>query len=224
MPSPSFFDAMEANGGTTFAGPTLPNLSYEDKQNLKAKFGYKNQFGTDTGLSVMPQTGAVEGHLRFPIGSHETGWNAGVTGYVRPGGPAGSTDTGAVLTFGKVNRIPVGTSDVLMGLDPAMRTQLESNPALLEALRRQKFDEVNNVYIPGQNKFGGYAAVETNTQRGLTPGSAARLQSFNEALPAGAVPVGAPGLPMQMQEMSPGAGMNPQQFLKDNVNKLLQQR
>jgi len=224
MPSPSFFDAMEANGGTTFAGPTLPNLSYEDKQNLKAKFGYKNQFGTDTGLSVMPQTGAVEGHLRFPIGSHETGWNAGVTGYVRPGGPAGSTDTGAVLTFGKVNRIPVGTSDVLMGLDPAMRTQLESNPALLEALRRQKFDEVNNVYIPGQNKFGGYAAVETNTQRGLTPGSAARLQSFNEALPAGAVPVGAPGLPMQMQEMSLGAGMNPQQFLKDNVNKLLQQR
>jgi len=224
MPSPSFFDAMEANGGTTFVGPTLPNLSYEDKQNLKAKFGYRNQFGTDTGLSVMPQTGAVEGHLRFPIGSHETGWNAGVTGYVRPGGPAGSTDTGAMLTVGKVNRIPVGTADVLMGLDPAIKTQLESNPALLEALRRQKFDTLNNISVPGQNKFEGYAGFDTNMQRGLTPGSAARLQSFNEALPAGAVPVGAPGLPMQMQEMSPGGGVNPQQFLKDNVNKLLQQR
>jgi len=224
MPNPSFFDAMEANGGTTFAGPALPNLSYQDQQNLKAKFGYKNQFGTDTGLSVMPQTGAVEGHLRFPIGSHETGWNAGVTGYVRPGSSAGSSDTGAMLTFGKVNRIPVGTADVLMGLDPAMRTQLESNPALLEALRRQKFDTLNNISVPGQNKFEGYAGFDTNMQRGLTPGSAARIQSFNESLPAGAVPVGAPGLPMQVQEMSPGGGMNPQQFLKDNVNKLLQQR
>jgi hypothetical protein len=224
MPNPSFFDAMEANGGTTFAGPALPNLSYQDQQNLKAKFGYKNQFGTDTGLSVMPQTGAVEGHLRFPIGSHETGWNAGVTGYVRPGSSAGSSDTGAMLTFGKVNRTPVGTADVLMGLDPAMRTQLESNPALLEALRRQKFDTVNEISVPGQNKFEGYAGFDTNTQRGLTPGSAAGLQSFNESLPAGAAPVGAPGLPMQMQGMGPGGGMNPQQFLKQNVNQLLQQR
>jgi hypothetical protein len=224
MPSPSFFDAMEANGGTTFAGPTLPNLSYEDKQNLKAKFGYKNQFGTDTGLSVMPGTGAVEGHLRFPIGSHETGWNAGVTGYVRPGGPAGSTDTGAMLTFGKVNRIPVGTADVLMGLDPAMRTQLENNPALLEALRRQKFDTLNNISVPGQNKFEGYAGFDTNTQRGLTPGSAAGLQRYNELLPAGAMPVSAPGLPMQMQEMNLGGGTDPQQFLRQNVNQLQQQQ
>jgi len=224
MPNPSFFDAMEANGGTTFAGPALPNLSYQDQQNLKAKFGYKNQFGTDTGLSVMPQTGAVEGHLRFPIGSHETGWNAGVTGYVRPGSSAGSSDTGAMLTFGKVNRTPVGTADVLMGLDPALRAQLESNPALLEGLRRQKFDTINNISVPGQNKFEGYAGFDTNTQRGLTPGSAAALQSYNESLPAGAAPVGAPGLPMQMQEMGPGGGVYPQQFLKDNVNKLLQQR
>jgi len=224
MPNPSFFDAMEANGGTTFAGPALPNLSYQDQQNLKAKFGYKNQFGTDTGLSVMPGTGAVEGHLKFPIGSHETGWNAGVTGYVRPGSSAGSSDTGAMFTIGKVNRTPVGTADVLRDLDPAIKAQLESNPALLEALRRKQFDEVNKVYIPGQNKFGGYAEVETNTQRVLTPGSAAALQSFNEALPAGAAPVGAPGLPMQMQGMGPGEERNPQQFLKDNVNKLLQQR
>jgi len=224
MPNPSFFDAMEANGGTTFAGPALPNLSYQDQQNLKAKFGYKNQFGTDTGLTVMPGTGAVEGHLRFPIGSHETGWNAGVTGYMRPGSSAGSSDTGAMLTFGKVNRTPVGTADVLMGLDPAMRTQLESNPALLEALRRQKFDTVNEISVPGQNKFEGYAGFDTKTQRGLTPGSAAGLQSFNESLPAGAASVGAPGLPMQMQEMGPGERMNPQQFLKENVNKLLQQR
>lgn len=223
MPNPSFFDAMEANGGTTFAGPALPNLSYEDKQNLKAKFGYKNQFGTDTGLSVMPQTGAVEGHLRFPIGSHETGWNAGVTGYVRPGGPAGSTDTGAMFTFGKVNRTPVGTADVLMGLDPALRAQLEGNPKLLEGLRRQKFDTINNVSVPGQNKFEGYAGFDTNTQRGLTPGSTAGLQKYNESLPAGAAPVGAPGLPMQMQEMNPGGGMDPQQFLRQNVNQLQQQ-
>ena len=223
MPNPSFFDAMEANGGTTFAGPALPNLSYQDQQNLKAKFGYRNQFGTDTGLSVMPGTGAVEGHLRFPIGSHETGLNAGVTGYVRPGSSAGSSDTGVRVTFGKVNRTPVGTADVLRDLDPAIKAQLESNPALLEALRRQQFDKVNEISVPGQNKFEGYAGFDTNTQRVLTPGSAAGLQTYNESLPAGAMPVSAPGLPMQMQEMGPGEGVNPQQFLKDNVNKLKQQ-
>jgi hypothetical protein len=224
MPNPSFFDAMEANGGTRFAGPALPNLSYQDQQNLKAKFGYRNQFGTDIGLSVTPQTGGVEGSINIPVGSHERGVNAKLTGFVRPGSSAGSSDTGAVFTLGKVNRTPVGTADVLRDLDPAMKAQLESNPALLEALRRQQFDTLNNISVPGQNKYEVYAGFNTNTQRGLTPGSAAGLQSFNESLPAGAAPVGAPGLPMQMQGMSPGEGVNPQQFLKDNVNKLLQQR
>ena len=216
MPNPSFFDSMETNGGTTFAGPAFPNLSYEDKQNLKAKFGYKNQYGTDTGLSVMPQSGAVEGHLRFPIGSHETGWNAGVTGYVRPGGSAGSTDTGAMFTFGKVNRTPVGTADVLMGLDPTLRAQLESNPVLLEGLRRQKFDTINNISVPGQNKFEGYAGFDTNTQRGLTSGSAAALQNYNESQPP------QPGLG-QMQDRDFNGGINPKQFLRQNVNQMLQQ-
>ena len=224
MPNPSFFDAMEANGGTTFAGPALPNLSYQDQQNLKAKFGYRNQFGTDIGLSVTPGTGGVEGSIDIPVGSHETGVKAKLTGFVRPGSSAGSSDTGAMFTLGKVNRTPVGTADVLRGLDPAMRTQLESNPALLEALRRQEFDRVNKISVPGQNKFEGYAGFDTNTQRVLTPGSAAGLRSYNESLPAGAAPVGAPGLPMQMQEVGPGGGMNPQQFLKDKVNKLLQER
>ena len=224
MPNPSFFDVMEANGGTTFAGPALPNLSYQDQQNLKAKFGYRNQFGTDIGLSVTPQTGGVEGNINIPVGSHENGVNAKFTGFVRPGSSAGSSDTGAMFTLGKVNRTPVGTADVLRGLDPAMRTQLESNPALLEALRRQEFDRVNEISVPGQNKYEVYAGYDTKTQRGLTPGSAAALRSYNESLPAGAAPVGAPGLPMQMQEVGPGGGMNPQQFLKDNVNKLLQER
>ena len=224
MPNPSFFDAMEANGGTTFAGPALPNLSYQDQQNLKAKFGYRNQFGTDIGLSVTPQTGGIEGSVKLPVGSHENGFNAAFTGYVRPGSSTGSSDTGAMFTIGKVNRTPVGTADVLRDLDPAMKAQLESNPALLEALRRQQFDKVNEISVPGQNKFEGYAGFDTNTQRVLTPGSAVGLRSFNESLPAGAAPVGAPGLPMQMQEMGPGGGVNPQQFLKDNVNKLLQQR
>ena len=224
MPNPSFFDAMEANGGTTFAGPALPNLSYQDQQNLKAKFGYRNQFGTDIGLSVTPGTSGVEGSINIPVGSHERGVNAKLTGFVRPGSSAGSSDTGAMFTLGKVNRTPVGTADVLRGLDPAMRTQLESNPALLEALRRQEFDRVNEISVPGQNKYEVYAGYDTKTQRGLTPGSAAALRSYNESLPAGAAPVGAPGLPMQMQEMGPGGGVYPQQFLKDNVNKLLQQR
>jgi len=199
MPNPSFFDAMEANGGTTFAGPALPNLSYQDQQNLKAKFGYRNQFGTDIGLSVTPQTGGIEGSVKLPVGSHENGFNAAFTGYVRPGSSTGSSDTGAMFTIGKVNRTPVGTADVLRDLDPAMKAQLESNPALLEALRRQQFDKINEISVPGQNKFEGYAGFDTNTQRGLTPGSAAGLRTYNESLPAGAMPVSAPGLPMQMQ-------------------------
>jgi hypothetical protein len=224
MPNPSFFDAMEANGGTTFAGPALPNLSYQDHQNLKAKFGYRNQFGTDIGLSVTPQTGGIEGSVNIPVGSHEGGVNAKLTGFVRPGSSAGSSDTGAMFTLGKVNRTPVGTADVLRDLDPALRAQLESNPALLEGLRRQKFDTINEISVPGQNKYEVYAGYDTKTQRGLTPGSAAALRSYNESLSAGAAPVGAPGLPMQMQEMGLGGGMNPQQFLRQNVNQLQQQQ
>lgn len=230
MPIPSFFDSVEANGGTTFGGPTLPTgptlpkLTYEDKQNLKAKFGYRNQFGTDIGVSGIPESGTIEGHLRFPIGSHETGYNAGLTGYMRPGNSAGSTDTGAMFTFGKVNRIPVGNPDVLMGLDASSKAALESNPALLEALRRQKFDTLNNISVPGQNKFEVYGGFDTNIKRGLTPSSAAGLQLYNESLPVNASPVGGLGLPMQMPGIPPNKGIDPQQFLKQNVNQLLQQR
>jgi hypothetical protein len=199
MPESTFFDPMSM-GGAPFpmtgisSSRNLPPLDYQTQQNLRMKAGYTNQYGTDIGGSFTPNKGALEAHANFPIGAYEHGNNFGVSGFVRPGGPAGASDFGGMLTFGKVNRAQVGAADVLNGLSDSQKELLQSNPELLEVMRRKQLDAANQIGLPGSQKYQLNFGLDTNAQRTLTPGSQQSLQNYNESLSAGSMPVDAPGL------------------------------
>lgn len=188
-----------------------PPLDYQTQQNLRIKGGYTNQYGTDIGGSFTPDKSALEAHANFPLGAYERGTNLGVSGFVRPGGPAGASDFGGMLTFGKVNRAQVGAADVLNGLPDSQQAILQANPALLEALRRKQLDAANQIGLPGSQKYQLNLGIDTNAQRSLTPGSTQSLQDYNESLPAGSMPVDAPGVANSrgFQGMSGGTGSGP---------------
>jgi len=99
MPDSTFFDPMSIGGLSSSRNP--PPLDYQTQQNLRIKAGYTNQYGTDIGGSFTPDKSAFEAHANFPLGAYENGTNFGVTGFVRPGGPAGTSDYGGCLPLGK---------------------------------------------------------------------------------------------------------------------------
>ena len=168
MPTPSsFFDAMEVNGGTRFGPPNLPDApgmsAQQYAQNLKLKAGYSNTWGTNIGAEYDPSTGTFRGNVNVPLGSHETGWKAGVSAYARPGFTGGPVDTGAMFTLGKNTLDQVDTADVLNKVSPNLRALLEANPQAAEELRMQEFNRRNNFNQPGTDKFKMYAGFDVNT-------------------------------------------------------------
>jgi len=201
MPDSSFFQPMQIGGGApTGVGPSPfpdfnqagpPKLNYQTLQNLRFKGGYKNQYGTDIGGSYTPDSGTAEAHANFPIGAYEHGLNVGLSGFMRPAGPAGTSDYGGMLSIGKVNRAQVNTADVLKDLDPQTRALLEANPNALEAIRRKQLDAANQIGLPGTPKYNFELGVDTNARRSLTPQSAQDLQNYNESQFPGA---GFPGM------------------------------
>jgi hypothetical protein len=170
MPNPSFFDAMEANGGMRFGPPSLPDAPgmspQQYVQNLRLKAGYNNTWGTNIGAEYEPNTGTFKGNVDIPLGSHATGWKAGVSAYARPSFMGGPTDTGAMFTLGKKTLEQVDAADVLNKVSPNLRTLLENNPAAAEELRMQEFNRRNNFNQPGTDKFKFYGGFDINAPGG----------------------------------------------------------
>ena len=168
MPNPSFFDAIEAKPGTSFAAPNLPDspgISQQQYvQNLKLKAGYSNTWGTNIGAEYDPNTGTFQGNIDVPLGSHATGWKGGVKAYARPGVNGGPVDTGAMLTLGKKTLHQVNTAEVLKRVGPNLRALLEANPKAAEELTMQEFNRLNEFNQPGTDKFNMYAGFDVKTQ------------------------------------------------------------
>ena len=193
MPTPSsFFDEMQATGGTRFGPPSLPDAPgmspQQYQQNLRLKAGLSNTWGTDLSAGYTPGTGEADVNFNFPIGSHRTGYTGGIGAFARPSFPGGPMDVGARIEFGKKILKQVDNQDILNRVSPDLKTLLEQNPNVLQQMRNDEFDKQNNFNQSG-NKFNVYGSVDTVT-----------------------TPVGGQGIPPQFTGQ-----INPQQFLNQQI-------
>jgi len=205
MPDSSFFTPITSQAGAQMGGvspfgsgpnmqmgypgaqpidrPLRPMPAYRTDQNLKVRGGYVNQYGTDIQADYTPGSNAVGGHIKFPVGDHQSGYRAGVEGFYRPGGVPGSNDYGIMLNFGKFNTPKVSSEEALGSVsDPAMRQFFQNNPDALEKFRRQQVDSQLGIGKPGTQEYGFNLGVDTNTTRSQTPQSLIQQRVYNEQL------------------------------------------
>ena len=196
MPNPSFFDAIEANPGTRFAAPNLPDSSgisqQQYQQNLRLKAGLGNTWGTDLSAGYTPNTGEADVNFKFPIGSHQTGYTGGIGAFARPSFPGGPMDVGARIEFGKKILKQVDDKDILNRVSPDLKALLEQRPDVLKQMRNDEFNKQNNFNQSG-NKFNVYGSVDTVT-----------------------TPMGGQGIPPQFTGQ-----ISPQQFLNKEIQPQL---
>ena len=155
--------------------------------------GYRNEYGTNVGVSYDPTRQDANVRAGFPIGDHQGGWNTSMRAGFNP-------EQGAygMLSVGKRN-IPQPEMPSSGEQDGALMQVLNRHPEALaeyrglrEQQRRAAVDRAMGVGVPGSEKFSFYAGINN------TPDEDPRSRRSRMMPPAG----GMGGLPAGLQGLS----------------------
>ena len=109
---------------------------------------YRNQYGTDIGVGVDPQSRGITGSAVIPVGDTTDGNRLEMRGGYSPeGGPS------AYLGFKKINLPSVSAAEIEQS-DPAVMEVLQRYPGATEELRREKQKRLREEAL-GINQTGG---------------------------------------------------------------------
>lgn len=163
--------------------------------------GYRNEYGTNVGVSYDPMRRDANVRAGFPIGDHQSGWNTSMRAGFNP-------EQGAygLMTIGKRN-IPQPETQVPAGQDEALMQVLNQYPEAAEKYRalqkRAAVDRAMGIGVPGSEKFSFYAGMNTSPDEDPRARQG-RMVSPGDGM--GGLPPGFGGIPTGYRGPRPAGG------------------